>query len=141
MELIKEWLLLLLKSSMSHFYTTKSFKKHANSCGEAQPGYIFFQTLHLSSSCDGSTTVDVIYAGREEQGLSPESGLELFVLLSFHTNFLGTDDYILFWRLFIFCLCAFFICIMLQNCTIIKKILGYLFCSNHDRMEILLIKD
>lgn len=52
--------------------------------------------------------MDVIYAGREEQGVSPASGLELFVLLSFHTNFLGTDDYILFWRLFIFCLCAFF---------------------------------
>lgn len=94
-ELIEEWLLVLLKIPIPHFCTAKSFKKHMLIVGENHSQVTFSpRILHLSSSRDGATTVDIIYAGRE--GVSPESGLDLFVLLSFHNNFLSTNDYILF---------------------------------------------
>lgn len=83
-------------------YCKVFYKTRGNCWGETQPGSSSFWMLHVRSLREGAAAVDVIYGTREERRESSGSGLELFVLLSSRINFLGTDDDILFWRIFFF---------------------------------------
>lgn len=115
----------LPKISVPHFYTATSFEKHKLIIEEKHgPDYISFQTLYLSFLYEGAAAIDVVYAGREDRvGILSQHQSILF--FQDHINFMGAVNEVLYWGNFSFFACVFFICLMLQSCIIMEKILDY----------------
>lgn len=109
---VKEWLSnILCKISMPHFYHAKSFKKNMLTVEKKHNQVTFLFKLFISILYVKGLQQLILF-GLEEKNerVSLESVVELFgfCFLSSCINFLGSDDGVLFWKLFVFLLVRVF---------------------------------